>query len=175
MTSSSPAEQVEHLDQTIARLRKLITISDEDLERFEDHLDEAPPYRPVVLHPNLSPEELARFEVDRDRKYPGVDVAAALVRSYPLGASSAHVLGYVSGITASDLKTIDTNLYQGLTQIGKAGLERSHEAELRGTPGVKIVEANASGRPLRELDNKAGVPGRNLYLGRSMRACKPSP
>src|SRR5690606_13803888 len=81
-----------------------------------------------------------------------------------LAASAAHVVGYVGGITETELQQIDERAYQGLNQIGKVGVEKSHEDLLRGEPGAKIIEANAFGRPLRELDYQRGYPGRNLYL-----------
>ena len=62
------------------------------------------------------------------------------------------------------LQRIDTDSYQGLSQIGKAGLERFYEERLRGTPGARIIEANAYGRPLREIDYRPGRSGLNLHL-----------
>jgi penicillin-binding protein 2 len=60
------------------------------------------------------------------------------------------------------------NLLSYITEFygprGKIGVEKSHEDELRGTPGAKIIEANAYGRPLRELDYRQGAPGLNLIL-----------
>lgn len=156
-------ERVPDLKKTIAALREILPITDADVQRFYERLRSTPRYRQVPLRTDLSAEEVARFEIDRYR-FPGVDIAAGLVREYPLGAAASHAVGYVGGITESDLDHIDPDLYQGLTQIGRTGVERSHEDELRGTPGAKIVEANAAGRPLRELNYQPGTPGKNLYL-----------
>ncbi|MDE2148818.1 MAG: penicillin-binding protein 2 [Gammaproteobacteria bacterium] len=157
-------DQVAHVNATVAALRQVLpTITDDDVQRFHDRLLKTPRYRQIPLRSNLSPEEVARFELDRYR-FPGVDVAAGLVRDYPLGTAASHVIGYVNGITETDLERIDPDLYQGLSQIGRAGVERSHEDQLRGTPGTKIIEANAAGRPLRELNYQPGTPGENLYL-----------
>lgn len=157
-------DQVTHLKSTIAALRRLLpTITDDDVQRFDERLQKTPQFRQIPLRTDLSAREVARFELDRYR-FPGVDVAAGLMRDYPLGAVTSHVVGYVGGITGADLQHVDPDLYEGLTQIGRAGIERSHENQLRGTPGTKIVEANAAGRPLRELDYQPGTPGENLYL-----------
>lgn len=156
-------EQVDDLDATLARLRRIVNLSDQDVARFRERLRKTPRYRPVTLRTNLSPEEVARYEVDR-YDFPGVTVDASLVRDYPLGAEASHVVGYVGGITDADLARIDADQYQGLDQIGKVGVEKSHEDQLRGLPGTKIIEANAAGRPLRELNYHAGSPGQNLYL-----------
>ncbi|HEU0195655.1 MAG TPA: penicillin-binding protein 2 [Nevskiaceae bacterium] len=156
-------DAVPHLKATIAQLRTILPITDDDVQRFRDRARSTPSYRPVPLLTDLNHQEVARFEVNR-YAYPGVDIRAGLVRDYPLGPEVSHVIGYVGGITEQDLKRINPDDYAGLNQIGRAGVERSHENELRGTPGTKIVEANAVGRPLRELDYKPGANGDNLYL-----------
>lgn len=158
-------EQVDRLDDTLARLGQLVRLDPEDLTRFRERLHKTPRYRPVTLRSNLSADEVARFELNRyDFAGQGVEVNAGLVRAYPLGKQAAHLIGYVSGITDADYATLNESDYQGINQIGKVGIEKSHEDQLRGLPGTKVVEANAAGRPLRELDYKAGQPGRNLYL-----------
>ena len=122
-----------------------------------------PKYRGSVLKVGLTPDDVARFEINR-YEFPGVAVKAGLTRNYPLGQSGAHIIGYVGGISEAEMENVQSDLYQGLTQIGKAGIERSHEDVLRGRPGYKIVEANAGGRPLRDLESANGEPGKNLYL-----------
>jgi penicillin-binding protein 2 len=156
-------EQVDNLKDTLDRLSKLVHITDTDITRFHDRMRKTPHYRGVVLRSNLSAEEVARYELNR-YDFVGVDITAGLVRSYPLGSATAHVIGYVGGITEADYATLDESQYQGLTQIGRTGIERSHEDELRGTPGARIVEANAGGRPLRDLNTRPGQAGENLVL-----------
>lgn len=156
-------ERVDDMDALLQRLSRIISISPSDLERFKDRLRKTPRYRGVPLRANLSMEELARYEIRR-HEFPGVEVTAGLSRNYPLGASGAHVVGYVGGITEAELRTVDESAYQGLNQIGKVGVEKSQEDLLRGSPGAKIIEANAFGRPLRELDYRRGYPGKNIYL-----------
>lgn len=156
-------DQVSNLPHTLARLSKILPITPADIERFHNRLGRTPRYRPVPLLTDLSQEEVARFEINR-YQYSGVDIQAGLVREYPLNDVTSHVVGYVGGITDADLNRIDPNLYAGLDQIGRTGVEKSHENQLRGTPGTKIIEANAAGRPLRTLNYKPGTPGENLYL-----------
>lgn len=158
-------EQAHKLDDTLARLGRLVKISERDVTRFRDRMHKTPRYRPVALRSNLSAEEVANFEINRyDFRNDGAAVDASLVRAYPLGAQASHLIGYVGGISDADYATLNESQYSGLTQIGKSGVEKSHEDALRGMPGNKIVEANAGGRPLRELDYKGGTPGANLYL-----------
>ncbi|MDB5985253.1 MAG: Penicillin-binding protein 2 [Nevskia sp.] len=159
----TPEQLPGKLDDTLARLGQLVRLTDVDIARFRERMRKTPHYRAVALRSNLSAEEVARYEINR-YDFQGVDVTAGLLREYPLGTVASHVVGYVSGITDTDLQTIDEASYQGLNQIGKTGIERSHEDQLRGQPGNKIIEANAGGRPLRELDYQQGHAGQNLYL-----------
>ena len=156
-------EQIGNLDEAIKRLQPLISLTPKDIERFKDRARKSPRYRGVALRTNLSMEEVARYELNR-YDFHGMDVTAGLTRNYPMGVSASHVIGYVGGINEEEMKELDPREYQGLVQIGKVGVEKSHEELLRGTPGAKIIEANAYGRPLRELDYRLGAPGKNLFL-----------
>ncbi|NGY06727.1 penicillin-binding protein 2 [Solimonas terrae] len=153
----------EAMDALLARLSHVVTLTDADIARFKDRVRKSPRYRGVPLRSNLTMEEVARYEVDR-HQFPGVDINAGLTRNYPLGASASHLVGYVGGISEEELRAANESEFLGLTQIGKTGVEKSEEDLLRGEPGAKIIEANAYGRPLRELDYQRGYPGRNLYL-----------
>jgi penicillin-binding protein 2 len=156
-------ERIKDMDALLGELSAIVELSETDIERFRDRVRKTPRYRGVPLRSNLSMEEVARYEIQR-HDFPGVEVTAGLSRNYPLGASGTHLIGYVGGITEQELKQADERAYRGINQIGKVGVEKSREDLLRGEPGAKIIEANAFGRPLRELDYRRGYPGRNLYL-----------
>ncbi|WP_020648977.1 penicillin-binding protein 2 [Solimonas variicoloris] len=153
----------EAMDALLARLQRVVALTDADITRFKDRVRKSPRYRGVPLRSNLTMEEVARYEIDR-YQFPGVEINAGLTRNYPFGASAAHLVGYVGGISEEELRAANESQFLGLTQIGKNGVEKSQEDLLRGEPGAKIIEANAYGRPLRELDYRRGYPGRNLYL-----------
>lgn len=156
-------EQAGNLDTALKSLESIIALTPKDIARFKDRVRKTPRYRGVPLRSNLSMEEVARYEINR-HDFRGIDVNAGLTRNYPMGESDSHVVGYVGAINEDELKDLDPAKYQGLLQMGKVGVEKSQEELLRGTPGAKIIEANAYGRPLRELDYRQGAPGKNLYL-----------
>jgi penicillin-binding protein 2 len=156
-------EQVDDIDTTLAELGEIIDISDADIDRFRERLVRTPRYRGVPVRTRLSFEEVAHFQVNR-HDFPGVDVRAGLTREYPLGEAMAHLVGYVGGITERDLRVFPNADYRGTTHIGKTGVERQYEERLHGTTGAKMVETNATGRPLRDLEHRPGKPGANLHL-----------
>ena len=72
-------EQTDNLEATLAGLRKLITISDDDLDSFRKRLQQKRPFESIPLRFRLSEEEVARFAINRYR-FPGVDIQARLTR-----------------------------------------------------------------------------------------------
>ncbi len=156
-------EKVPDLNETIAGLARVVPIEDADRVRFERLKRQRVRFQGVPIRLNLTPSEVARFSVDSHR-FPGVDVHAELIRTYPLGERTAHVLGYVGRINEQEMGRIDTSDYAGTRFIGKGGVEKAHEADLHGHVGYQQVEINARGRVLRTLEGKPPVPGRDLLL-----------
>jgi penicillin-binding protein 2 len=156
-------EEVPDLPAALDRLGQLVHLTDADLARFRERFRKTPKYQGVPLRTNLSLEEVARFQINR-YEFTGVEMNAGLTRNYPLGKSAAHVVGYIGGITEDDLAAVDEKAYRGTQYIGRTGVEKSHEDVLHGSLSTKVVETNAGGRPLRELDTRRGAPGVNLFL-----------
>jgi len=156
-------EDVGDLDGMVARLREVITLSDEGAEAFVAASRARRSFQPVTVKLRLSEAEVARFAVNRHR-FPGVDVVPYLNRRYPYGDLFAHVIGYVGRIDASDLEREDAARYNGATHIGKAGIERTYESRLHGQIGVEQVEVNAEGRLLRVVGREPAHAGQDLYL-----------
>ncbi|RMG51824.1 MAG: penicillin-binding protein 2 [Gammaproteobacteria bacterium] len=154
---------VHDLEDTLARLRRIIEISDTDLKRFRRALRRSSPYQPVPLAFNLSDEEVAAFAVERHH-FDGVEIDARLSRHYPLAGIAAHVIGYVGRIDERELARLDKSNYKGTTHIGKLGLERFYEDLLHGQVGYQQVEVNAQGRHLRVLERQPPIAGRDLVL-----------
>lgn len=156
-------EQVDNMEAALDRLEKIVNIREIERENFYDRLQENPSYRSIPILLDLSDKEVARFAVNR-REFPGMAIQAGLTRHYPLGKKAAHLVGYVSAISESDLRRLNARSYRGTTHVGQIGVERSYEAVLHGEPGSRIVEANVFGRPLRQLAVNPPTAGRDIYL-----------
>jgi len=156
-------EKVEDLDALIAELSGLIPVADKDLKRFATLRKQRRRYEGIAIRTNLTQEEVARIAVNNHR-FPGAGVRAELVRYYPLGEHTAHVLGYVGRINEEELQRVDVSAYRGTNYIGKSGVEKAHEEALHGRVGHQQVEVNAKGRVLRVLQSRAPAPGQDLHL-----------
>lgn len=156
-------ERVEDLEETVAALRELVEIDDDDVERLRERWRQARPFESLPLRFRLSEDEVARLSVNLHR-FPGVDIAADLTRHYPYGQIGAHAIGYVGRIDRGDLERVDASRYRGTNHIGKVGAERQYEDILHGKPGFRQVEVNVQGRALRVLEEEAPKPGQDLRL-----------
>ena len=103
-------EQVEDLDDTLARLAALDLIEADDIERIKALSRSGPRFRPVTLKFRLTEDEIANFAIQRPR-FPGVDFQPRLVRHYPDGEAVAHAVGYVGALSTADLQVLDAARY----------------------------------------------------------------
>ncbi|HET6397121.1 MAG TPA: penicillin-binding protein 2, partial [Pseudoxanthomonas sp.] len=150
------------LDRLLAELGRLIPLSEEELEHFRRERRAGRGFRPITLKLRLSDEEMARFAVNRWR-FPGVELQPYLTRHYPYGDLFAHVIGYVGRIDEKDLEELG-EAGTALSHIGKTGIERAYEAQLRGRVGYEQIETNVQGRALRTVGRVPAQPGADLRL-----------
>ncbi len=156
-------EHVDDLDKTLEHLGKLISISKEDLKRFNKNRRKKRRFEGIPLRYRLNDEEVAIVSVQLN-DLPGVNINAQLSRHYPQGKLASHAVGYVSRINERELRKLNASNYSATTHIGKVGIERTYEDLLHGQVGFQHVETNAQGRILRVLDRTLPVSGKNLYL-----------
>ncbi len=156
-------ELAENVDATLAEIRALVELSEEEIEAFHTQASESYPHAPVRVKLHISPEERAVVEVNRHRLN-GVLVKPDTVRYYPYGEVMAHAVGSVRRKTAEDIRRLDRRRYSRTQFVGKRGVEAFYEHSLHGEPGSRRVEVDAHGREQRELDRNPPVPGKNLTL-----------
>ncbi len=156
-------EKVADLDALLTRLGEVVTIEEEDIARFERLRRQRRRFENVPIRSILAEREVAAFSVNRHR-FPGVDIEAKLLRYYPHGVETSHVVGYVGRISERDLQRIEESAYSGTTHIGKTGVERYYEAQLHGEVGLQRVEVNAFGRVVKVLEERPPTPGEDLHL-----------
>lgn len=162
-------EQVPDLDDTLARLTAIGLLTPDSAERALGLIRSKRRFDSIPVRQRLSDDEVARFAVQRPY-FPGVEIRARLARTYPYGTAAAHALGYVGGISADDMQTLDQAAYAGTGYIGKVSVERHYEAQLHGGVGRQDVLVNVHGRVMQVLDTTLSVPGSDLDLTLDMSA-----
>ena len=162
-TATLSKADVPDIEDTVERLRKIIDLSEEDIERFMSRVKTAKKTERVTLKLNLTETDIAKFS-EVKFKFPGVSIETQMTRYYPHGELFAHVIGYVGRINDKELKSIDKDAYAGTNLIGKIGVEKFYEDLLHGSPGFESIETDAFGNVLRKLGRKDSVRGNDLYL-----------
>lgn len=159
--------RVRRLEDTINALSEIVTIEERDRRRFRRLLLDTKYSDSVPIRTHLSEDEVARVAA-RLYRLPGVEIQVRLYRDYPLGASTAHVVGYIGRINERDLQRIEdrgeTANYRGSEYIGKSGLELFYQHELHGVTGIEQVEINAGGRAVRRISHTPAQPGHDIEL-----------
>ncbi len=156
-------EQTPDIDASLAGLAEYGLIEAEDIPEYQALIASRRRFDAIAIRQRLSDEEVARFAVQRPR-FPGIEIRARLARNYPFGPAVSHVLGYVGGISAPELRELDPTEYAGTSQIGKISVERSFEQQLHGSVGTAEVLVNAHGRVMEVLGSTAAMPGKDLRL-----------
>lgn len=156
-------EQVPDMGATLAELKKLLNITDEEIARFNALRTRHKIFEGVPLRLQLSEEEIARFAVKMPY-FPGVEIHARLLRAYPYGELTAHVVGYVGRISEAELQTLDPSVYSGTFHIGKNGVEKTYEPLLHGKTGYEELETNVQGRSINVIGQKEPLSGADLHL-----------
>lgn len=156
--------RVTDVDHTLARLSELIGLMPDDLDRIRRQIGKSRGFTPVEISARLTPEQYLALSI-RSNELPGVVASQGFARNYPTGAAVGHLLGYIGAPSAEDYeKTKDPLYVTPGYKIGKQGLEKSLEPQLRGTPGAKRTEVTARGKPVRDLASREDIPGETVKL-----------
>jgi penicillin-binding protein 2 len=156
------AEQTGDVAATLDRFAAVVPFADHDRARVERELRRHRRFIPVILREFLTWEEMARVEVHAP-ELPGVLVDVGTTREYRFGSALAHVVGYVAPPAEQDASDDPVLALPGM-RVGRAGMERQHDGQLRGRAGAVQLEVNAHGRVIRELDRHEGIQGQDVAL-----------
>jgi penicillin-binding protein 2 len=157
-----PAE-TEELDVVLERLALL---AGEDVGLLHERLGKpagSARYKMLPVLRDVSRDVLARIEA-RLWALPGVVTEVRPARAYRDGPAAAHVLGRLGEIDAAQLEERQFQGYKRGDVIGRVGVERLLDRELRGRDGGENVLVDAHGRELERLGRVEPEPGANVVL-----------
>ena len=162
-------EAKDHLDTL--DFCEALNITREDFDkRMETIKDRSknPGYSRFTQQLFMSQLSEADFSVFQEKmfRFPGFYIQRRSIRQYRY-PFAAHVLGDVAEVSPADIEEDD--YYQPGDYIGKLGVERSYEKQLRGEKGMQILLRDAHGRVQGRYQNgrfdRRAVAGKNLTLG----------
>jgi penicillin-binding protein 2 len=165
-------DETKDLDQTLDLLGRLLPDTLERRRTLIREINAAPRFSPVPVKADLSWEEFSKVNLHA-AELPGVMADMNEARYYPFAGAYAHVIGYVAKVSDRDVKAIRDKgeqppsiLFNPGFRIGRQGIEKALDADLRGEAGGKRVEVDVRGRVVAEdvAGSKAPVQGSEVLL-----------
>ncbi|MDH2391506.1 penicillin-binding protein 2 [Streptomyces sp. HNM0663] len=123
------------------------------------------PYQPIPVTDEATTQQALQIR-ERAEDFPGITAEPTAVRRYPAPgkANTAQVLGYLSPVTDEEIekaKDGDSPFLRS-DQVGRSGLERTYDQELRGKAGVTSYEVDKLGRVMGQTQAEPARPGSNV-------------
>jgi penicillin-binding protein 2 len=150
--------------EALDAIGKIIQLTEQQKKRVLGEIAANKKFVPVPVAENLSWEEFSRLNLHLPY-LSGVQPDVGETRDYPFGKEMVHVLGYVASVSPEDVRNDDERLLDlpGY-RIGKRGIEKAFDKDVRGQAGDSKVEVDAHGRIVRELGKDPGQPGQDVWL-----------
>ncbi len=168
--------KLENQDDSLKQIADLLGMKPEEIEKKlsakwvkEDSFVPVKKLRKVeeIELMSLEPDEEALKEYERQQRLlelPGAMISDTEVRSYPLKAAAAHLVGYVQNVTAEDLENHAGEGYTASSVIGRSGAEGLFEKELKGQNGCRIYIVDSDGNEKEELACRIVENGKDIKL-----------
>lgn len=161
--------EIEDIDKTLDQLSYILPQTASNRRRIVRDINQSQRFVPTVVAADLSWEDFSRVNLYA-AEMPGVEADMNEMRVYHYGGAFSHVVGYVAKVSEADLKAEGENpdpmlLHPGF-RIGKQGVEKAFEKQLRGASGAQKVEVNAVGGIVAEdpTGTRPPVPGEDITL-----------
>lgn len=153
-----------------------ITQRNQVLERIKDFFEpenelweslvkrvETKSLQPVLVRSHIEQGLIVKFLTER-KQFPGIVLMKSAEREYVDGKIFSHLLGYEGKIRPEEYAELKDKGYLMTDAIGKQGVERSYESDLRGVHGKQLIEVDALGEVKKELGVVPPQKGNDLLL-----------
>ena len=148
---------------TIVDIQKTIGIPEEVVRTFYKVLSSNPRNKNITLMDDLTEEQVAKYLVNKER-WPSSNLEAYLKRYVIDNSLFSHVVGYTGAISSQEREDDEEYRYSINSRLGKSGIEKTFENELRGKVGYRTVEVDVHGKEVRELDKVLPSKAKNIFL-----------
>jgi len=155
-------ENTQSIERVFFRLKTILNLSDKRIFSLKKKIAKQKPWEPIIVSDNLNWSEFSRINLFL-HELQGVEPIVSVARVYN-DSSSAHVLGYVSQLSAKDLKNKEylKDLSIPGMAVGKIGLERRLDKDIIGQVGFQRYEVNAYGKRIKRIQVDPGKAGKSF-------------
>lgn len=124
-------------------------------------------YEPITLSSNVSEKTVAAIK-ENSADMPGVEVSTEMNRVYYDSKYFSHIIGYTGPISSETLEQMEESgqkgEYASTDQIGKTGIEKEYEEQLRGSKGMETLLIDSSSRIVSTEKKRDAIGGNDIYL-----------
>ncbi len=156
-------EDSHDLSNVLKRLAPILNMGVSELWEKIREASDTPKYVPVMLKEDIDWQTLAYLE-NHNHEFSGIRTEVQPVRVYNYEDLAANIIGYLGSISKQELESADRDIYSGGDTIGKKGLEKEREEDLRGEKGYSYSEVDARGFEQQLLKAVEPLPGREIRL-----------
>ncbi len=159
-------EEAGDVADVLLKLSRFIPMTQDQMFEKIQEINGLREHIPVVVAHEASWEQVAAVSANAPA-LPGVQAAVGSRRVYPFGPDFAHLVGFVGLVNKKEQnsqKTRDLLLNVPDFRIGKNGVEKSLDRQLRGRAGNQRIEVNVHGRIMRELGAVGARNGSSFQL-----------
>ncbi len=157
---SQLANKAEERTAAYGVVAKLINRSEDEIKKIAESKGLDYP-QPILITDKVERDKALALD-EKSRQVIGFSIDTNPSREYLDGGLLSHFIGYIGRISAEEVKRHPD--YQPTDNIGKNGLEKAYEQDLKGMDGSEQVEVDASGRQVRSLASADAKPGNSLVL-----------
>ncbi|NOQ45709.1 MAG: penicillin-binding protein 2 [Desulfobulbaceae bacterium] len=150
-------------DELLKKMSRVLEVDISVLLEKIRKMAKTPGHFPIRLAEDIDWEKVAYIENNR-MDLPGIKIEVVPLRVYHYGNLASHLIGYLGEINKEELAKAEPGVYRGGDMIGKMGLERLREKDLRGEKGRHYMEVNALGFEQKNLKGAEPLPGNDLQL-----------
>ena len=155
-------ENSQSIEEVFFRLKSILNISDNKIFLLKKKIAKQKPWDPIIISDNLTWSEFSRVNLFL-HELQGIEPIVSVARVYKEN-SSAHVIGYVSQVSAKELQNkeyLKEMSVPGMS-VGKTGLEKRLDEDIIGKVGFQRYEVNAFGKRIKQIQVDQGKSGQNF-------------
>ncbi|MGL4393204.1 MAG: penicillin-binding protein 2 [Fusobacteriaceae bacterium] len=109
-------------------------------------------------------EKLAHKVMEKIKEEDVIQIQTYSKRKYIYDSFASHVIGFVKKISPEEYQKLKDKGYSNRDLLGKEGIEKQYDEQLRGVAGVERLEVNAHNKFQRRIDKQLPVAGEDIYL-----------
>jgi len=145
----------------VKKVKEALSLDDNETESVKEQFQDKR-LKDVVIIENISMEEFSKISVDQ-HVVPELELTPQSKRKYLYPHSTSHIIGYLGKVSEKDLDSTVVKILEGMTEVGKTGIERFYQNLLVGEPGYEKLETDVQGEVIRTIEKNEPKRGLDVY------------